>query len=107
MGNTDFGVSISLAATALCGAAIAAPKPAPQSWLRQGPLRNLPHPRNVAAVMPNMTHIPPCHLVAGLRTDRSGVGFTDTTGKTIARTDRMTGKLVWFDKKPGQSAPAR
>ena len=96
-----------LFAVALPSAVIAAPKSVPQSWLRQGPVRNLPHPRNVAAVMPDMAHIPPCHLVAGLRTGRFGVGFTDTSGKTIARTDRMTGKLVWFDKKPGQSAPSR
>lgn len=106
MFSNSFVASVLLAA-ALPSAVIAAPKPVPQTWLRQGPVRNLPHPRNVAAVMPNMTHIPPCHLVAGLRTDRSGVGFTDTIGKTIARTDRMTGKMVWFDKKPGQSVPSR
>ncbi len=99
-------VSILLVA-ALSSVAIAAPKPVPQPWLRQGPARNLPHPRSLATSMPNMTHIPKCHLVAGLRTDRSGTIFTDTSGTTIARTDRMTGKLVWLDKKPTQSAHSR
>ena len=100
-------ISVSLAAVALCNVVIAAPKPLPQPSLRQGPVRNLPRTHSLMNSMPNMTQIPKSHIVAGLRTDRSGTAFTDSSGKTIARTDRMTGRLVWLDDSPTQSTHAR
>ena len=116
MSNKWSALGFSIAALAFCSPVFAGPKPVAHSQVRRIPAKRIlmPHlrpgygrPGALIAGNPNMTQMPESHLIAGLKTDRSGPIYTDTRGKTIGRMDLRTGKVVWFGRSPRRTAHPR
>ena len=106
MWNKLSAVSVSLAALALSGTALAAPKSAPTAKPsvpapHQYPFQlHVPQPANL---MPNMTHMPHSYLVAAFDVTVPGERlYRDISGSVIARSSSVGNGLVLIDPSPAK-----
>ena len=98
---------VSLAAVALSGAALAAPKPA--SSLKPGVLAPhlrpfQPNARHPSSSLPNMTRMPRSRIISAFVLSVPGEGlYTDVSGRVIGRFSRSAnGSIVWIDPRPAK-----
>ena len=108
--NKLSAVSVSLCAAALCGAAVAAPKPVPlaKPGVLAPHLRPVqPNVRQRHSSMPNMTRMPNSHLISAFVVTVPGGGlYTDVSGRVIGRVRRAAnGGIVWIDPNPRPAKP--
>ena len=110
MWSKSFIVSVSLAAAVLCGAAAAAPKPAPLA--KPGVLAPhlRPFQRNARQPiysMPNMTQMPNSHIISAFDVIVPGGRlYTDVSGRVIGRgSPAAKGGVVWIDPNPRSAKP--
>ena len=103
-------VGVSLAAVAICGVAIAAPKPVSPAKPGVVAPHLRPFQRNVRQPiysMPNMTQMPNAHIISAFDVIVPGGRlYTDVSGRVIGRgSSAAKGGVVWIDPNTHSATP--